>query len=629
MELDNALNTAAQGAGAALRLSRHQHRPRAWAGGDHPPLVGRAARGGGADRPARADVQARRLAAVPRPQGRRGGGRADGAPARASSSRGSRSETAKKIVKAIKDAKLKVQAQIQGDELRVTGKNRDELQAAIAFLRKGDYGHRPAVRELSRLSRRSASDKSSVAGRAGAKIAAVAVRRRLWRCVDRRCALAALGLPASQRSRRGSAPRRRRAAKPARPPIPTRAAAAGAGAGRDLRLRPGRRHARLTRRGRARGRAARRRSRRRLGAVHLAGHVGDGEADAAKPNDYRETFVALANDKLDADGAAAQARATTTTSRCSASRRRCRCWRRASRRTSRRRARPATTRVDREGLEQCTGDVGFLDRDRSKRDYERGAARRRLGRRRRPRRARPTRRGGASLAPRARCWRRCARIPRRAGASIATCAGRRALRAVRARAGAPARARGCSRRGAASSPGSTICRRTRRWRPGSASTTSSAGASSAARRWAMLLAPTRSLLLDDFRRVAGRAGRRRGGHRRGRLHQPGAQAQPADLARRRGRDAAGARSDRRSRQRAAGRHRRADARGGRRLPARAQGRPRRAARRVQGAAAPRVLRRRQAHGRSPPRSIAATSGTTCRSTGAASRSCSGAITIRT
>jgi cyclic-di-GMP-binding protein len=49
-------------------------------------------------------------------------------------------ETAKKMVKAIKDAKLKVQASIQGDELRVSGKNRDDLQSAIAFLRKGDYG---------------------------------------------------------------------------------------------------------------------------------------------------------------------------------------------------------------------------------------------------------------------------------------------------------------------------------------------------------------------------------------------------------------------------------------------------------------------------------------------------------
>jgi uncharacterized protein YajQ (UPF0234 family) len=49
-------------------------------------------------------------------------------------------ETAKKMVKAIKDSKMKVQAQIQGDELRVTGKNRDDLQSAIAFLRGGDYG---------------------------------------------------------------------------------------------------------------------------------------------------------------------------------------------------------------------------------------------------------------------------------------------------------------------------------------------------------------------------------------------------------------------------------------------------------------------------------------------------------
>jgi cyclic-di-GMP-binding protein len=49
-------------------------------------------------------------------------------------------ETAKKMVKAIKDAKIKVQAAIQGDELRVSAKNRDDLQSAIAFLRKGEYG---------------------------------------------------------------------------------------------------------------------------------------------------------------------------------------------------------------------------------------------------------------------------------------------------------------------------------------------------------------------------------------------------------------------------------------------------------------------------------------------------------
>src|SRR3954447_22431141 len=53
---------------------------------------------------------------------------------------GIETETAKKIVKAIKDAKVKVQAQIQGDELRVTGKSRDDLQAAIHLIRSGDYG---------------------------------------------------------------------------------------------------------------------------------------------------------------------------------------------------------------------------------------------------------------------------------------------------------------------------------------------------------------------------------------------------------------------------------------------------------------------------------------------------------
>lgn len=41
----------------------------------------------------------------------------------------------KTIVKTLKDAKLKVQAQIQGDQVRVTGKKRDDLQEAIALLR--------------------------------------------------------------------------------------------------------------------------------------------------------------------------------------------------------------------------------------------------------------------------------------------------------------------------------------------------------------------------------------------------------------------------------------------------------------------------------------------------------------
>ena len=44
-------------------------------------------------------------------------------------------ELARTIVKALKDSKLKVQAAVQGDELRVTGKKRDDLQAAIQLVR--------------------------------------------------------------------------------------------------------------------------------------------------------------------------------------------------------------------------------------------------------------------------------------------------------------------------------------------------------------------------------------------------------------------------------------------------------------------------------------------------------------
>ena len=47
-------------------------------------------------------------------------------------------DTGKKLQKMIKDSKLKVQAQIAGDKLRVTGKNRDDLQAAMALMRKAE-----------------------------------------------------------------------------------------------------------------------------------------------------------------------------------------------------------------------------------------------------------------------------------------------------------------------------------------------------------------------------------------------------------------------------------------------------------------------------------------------------------
>ncbi len=49
---------------------------------------------------------------------------------------GIESETAKKIQRLIKDSKMKVQAAIQGDAVRVTGAKRDDLQAAMALIKK-------------------------------------------------------------------------------------------------------------------------------------------------------------------------------------------------------------------------------------------------------------------------------------------------------------------------------------------------------------------------------------------------------------------------------------------------------------------------------------------------------------
>jgi cyclic-di-GMP-binding protein len=49
-------------------------------------------------------------------------------------------EKAKEVVKKIKDGKLKVQAAIQGDLVRISGKDRDTLQQAIALLRGQDFG---------------------------------------------------------------------------------------------------------------------------------------------------------------------------------------------------------------------------------------------------------------------------------------------------------------------------------------------------------------------------------------------------------------------------------------------------------------------------------------------------------
>ena len=49
-------------------------------------------------------------------------------------------DLAKKIVALVKDKKLKVQASIQGDQVRVTGKKRDDLQECIAALRAAEFG---------------------------------------------------------------------------------------------------------------------------------------------------------------------------------------------------------------------------------------------------------------------------------------------------------------------------------------------------------------------------------------------------------------------------------------------------------------------------------------------------------
>jgi len=53
---------------------------------------------------------------------------------------GIESDKAKAIVKAIKDAKIKVQAAIQGDQVRVTGRSKDDLQRAINTIKENDFG---------------------------------------------------------------------------------------------------------------------------------------------------------------------------------------------------------------------------------------------------------------------------------------------------------------------------------------------------------------------------------------------------------------------------------------------------------------------------------------------------------
>jgi uncharacterized protein YajQ (UPF0234 family) len=49
-------------------------------------------------------------------------------------------DTARKVVKMVKETKIKVQAAIQGDEVRITGKQRDDLQQVISMLKESDLG---------------------------------------------------------------------------------------------------------------------------------------------------------------------------------------------------------------------------------------------------------------------------------------------------------------------------------------------------------------------------------------------------------------------------------------------------------------------------------------------------------
>ena len=330
----------------------------------------------------------------------------------------------------------------------------------------------------------------------------------------------------------------------------------------------------------------------------------DGDGADAKPNAYRETFVGLANDRLDADGDEARPgehnylevfgippSLSVLAARVEAD------------------AAPAreacVDAVDRQGLEQWTGDVIYLDRDRARREYEQalqdaawidktiaaqagegaGAAD-----------------GGAAAAaplPRDKALEALRADPKLRGRVDRYARGQARLRAVRAM-----QARMLCE-------GLLTARS--RYTPGMYDLQSHEALATWERKhdifgWGflggetlgMLLRPTRALSLEAFKRVlAERVADAAGIVEDGSINL--IRRKNADhLARQRRRPAAGAQPDRRPRQRAAGRHRRRHAGGDDRVPARAQGRARRPARRVQGAAAARVLparRGRVAHER--------------------------------
>ena len=263
------------------------------------------------------------------------------------------------------------------------------------------------------------------------------------------------------------------------------------------------------------------------------------------------------------------ARGATTFSRCSGSRRRCRCSRRAWRRTWRPRARPASTPSIARGSSSSRATWGSSTAIGPSATTSRRCTTPTGSRRRRPRG--PGRRRSRSPAT-------------GAGAAARGSQGARAGRSLPARKVAPAGgARGA---GAPHLRGDAVAEEPlhgRQLRSADARGARDVGAQARHLR----VGPSRRRDAGDAagphavaaaRRLsarAGRAGRRRGGNRRGRFDQSGAQEEPAHLARRRGGRAPGPRSHRRPRQRAPDRPRRPDAGAGGRLPARAEGRSRR------------------------------------------------------
>ena len=141
-------------------------------------------------------------------------------------------------------------------------------------------------------------------------------------------------------------------------------------------------------RGGARGRFPRRRSRRRMGAVHPAGRRGRRREAERLPRDVRRRWR---TSELNADGDPPRAGEHNLPRGVRHPAHAVRCWRRASRRTVVPAREDCVDAVDRQGLEQWTGDVIYLDRDRAKPRLRAGAAGRGLARQVDRARSRPPR----------------------------------------------------------------------------------------------------------------------------------------------------------------------------------------------------------------------------------------------